>query len=782
MFKKTLLTLTLLCLSSALLAQTENFRFKAFLAEHPNESTPFAIPYAHNTLESLMKNPEVLVKKATQDWIYIQATPSWINNAKKTGIIPSFYFEFHQATPLNDTTRMKHFVNEVHNGVGGLPQGFTGKDVIIGYVDQGLDYTHPDFKNADGTTRVLYYWDHTLPFNATRTPPQYGYGQLWTAADINAGTCLSSEEYPTAHGTSVTGAGSSNGMATGREKGMAPESQIIVVETNFNLQNWTLSIADACDFIFAKADELGLPAVVNLSLGSYLGSHDGNDPAAAEIESLLDAKPGRIVVAAAGNSGAWPKYHVHDDVTLDTSFTWIIPNPGSQLGANTCYMDLWTDQLDATWSYALSANLSSGSFEQRAQTIFRPAFTGLGGVVRDTLWNNGNRIATVELYPSLEGTNFHMEVYFSNVDSTTYLMGFKTIGSGNYDGWTGSTNLALNNLATSIPDVLTYPNIVHYNMPDSLQTIVSSWNCSEKVVSVGNVRNRYGHIDAYGNNYLPAPSYTSEVNELSMNSSKGPNRHGHVKPDISASGDVSLSAGPAWLINDPASWGATMSDDSMHVRNGGTSMASPVVAGIAALYLEYCNQATNMHFLSDIHNSAFTDSYTGTVPNFAYGYGKIHALNCLLELDVPAAPVITANGQELSTTATGPLQWYQDGNAIAGETGNTYMVPFDIPGIFYVSAIGSTGCESPSNEIEFTAGLSELKDQLVVYPNPFNDQLQVTSKTDGTVDQLILSSVDGKIVGVSTSETITTASLPAGTYLLTIYSSKGILQTPVIKH
>ncbi len=781
---KKLLLVLLTFAAAQLQAQTENFRFIRFLHEQPNEVTPFAVPYTSTTLETLLKQSDIIVKKVNPEWIYIQATPTWINNAKKSGLIPSFYFEFHDPHALNDTMRLKHFVNDVHNGLGGLPQGFTGKDVIIGYVDQGLDHTHPDFKNPDGTTRVLYYWDHTLPFNAVRTPAQYGYGQVWNSSDINGGICTSTEGYPTAHGTSVTGAGSSNGSATGREKGVAPESHIIVVETNFSMQNWTLSIADACDFIFAKADELGLPAVVNLSLGTYLGSHDGNDPAAVAIENLLDAKNGRIVVVAAGNSGAWPKYHVHDDVTSDTSFTWIVPNPGSQLGANTCYMDLWSDASAATWSYALAANESTGSFSQRAETIYRTASTGIGTAIFDTLYNaNGDRIATVELYPSLESGNFHMEIFFSNVDSTSYNMSFKTVGSGSYDGWTGSTNLALNNLATVIPDQTTFPPIIHYNMPDSLQSIVSSWNCSERVVSVGNVRNRYSHIDAYGNTYLPAPSYISAVNELSMNSSKGPNRHGHIKPDISASGDVSLSAGPAWLINDPASFGASMSDDSMHVRNGGTSMASPAVAGMAALYLEYCNQATYNHFLTDLHNSAFTDGFTGAVPNNAYGYGKAHALNCLLELDVPTAPTIAANGQELSTTATGSLQWYQDGVAIPGATGNTYIVPTDTPGVFYVAAVGATGCESASNTIEFTVGLEEISNQFTVFPNPFQSVIQVemTSNT-GKINQLILFGIDGKQIISSTEPFISTKDLPAGTYLLTIYSNNGIAKTPVIKH
>lgn len=610
--------------------QTDNFRFKQQLLQAPNEKIAFALPNTPGILPQLLNDKAILVKQVTPNFIYIQASAVWMNNAQKSGLIPHFTYEFAPPVALNDSTLVKHFVKPVHDGLGGLANAYTGKDVIIGYVDQGIDWTHEDFIDTSGNTRVLYYWDHNLPVDAVRTPLPYGYGQVWTAADIQAGTCGSTEE-STAHGTSVAGAGSANGNATGREKGMAPDSKLIIIETNFNLPNWTLTVADACDFIFKKADELGLPAVVNLSVGTYFGSHDGNDPASDLIENLLDEKAGRIVVCAAGNAGAWGKYHVHDDVTTDTSFVWITPNPSSQLGPNSVYMDVWSTTSDATWSYAFAANLPNGSFAERAETMYRNATfnAAAGTTIFDTLWNNGNRIATMELYPSFEGPNLHLEIYFSTVDSINYNIAFKTTGSGVYDGWTGGTAIAINDLVTSVPDATIYPEIIHYNHPDSLQTIVSSWNCSEKVVSVGNVRNRLGHLDKDGNYYLPAPTYNALVGQLSPNSSKGPSRLGVTKPNVSACGDVTLSAGPNWLLNDPA-YNSLISDDGQHVRNGGTSMASPVVAGIAALFLEKCPLETYATFIQGIEVSSFADAFTGSTPNNAYGYGKINALDLLL--------------------------------------------------------------------------------------------------------------------------------------------------------
>jgi hypothetical protein len=608
--------------------QSDNFRFKQLLTTSPNDKVAFSVPYKSDLLPVLLKLKEISVKSVTKNWVFIQASPSWIAAAQKSGLIEQFYFEFSLPQALNDTTLLKHKVDLVHLGAGGLQVPFTGKDVIIGFVDQGIDYTHPDFISPNGQSRVLYYWDHNLPFDALRTPLPYGYGQVWNNQEIQNGTCTSTEE-STAHGTSVAGVATSNGLANGKQKGMAPEANIIMIETNFSLPNWTLTVADACDFIFKKADSLGVPAVVNLSVGSYLGSHDGDDPASELMETLLDEKSGRIIVCAAGNGGSWGKYHVRDFVTSDTSFFWIQPNPSSQLGANTVYADVWADLSDATWSYAFGANKSSGSYSERATSIFRSVTSNLTTTIYDTLWRNGNRIATIEIYPEQVGNNVHLEIYFSQVDSTNYIFSFKTKGSGMYDAWTGSTTIGLNNVVQTLPSPVVYPRIIHYNFPDSLQTVVSSWNCSEKVISVGNVRNRLNHIDKNGNVYSVAPTYNAAVGQLSPNSSKGPSRKGIVKPDVSACGDVSLSAGPTWILSAPSYYNS-VDIDGLHVRNGGTSMASPVVAGIAALYLEKCSKGTYQTFKDDLLQTSTSDLFTGSTPNFAYGHGKADALALLL--------------------------------------------------------------------------------------------------------------------------------------------------------
>ncbi len=823
-------------------AQIEQPRFQKLKSENPNEKIAFVVDYSAQTLKNILNDPEISLKNATKDWIFIQASPSWIEASMKSGKITDFVLEFSLPMALNDTTLVKHYVNEVHDGLANIP--FTGNNVIIGYVDQGLDYTHGDFIDSNGNSRVLYYWDHTLATDAS-APAPYGYGRLCNNSQIQAGSC-GSIEAGTAHGTSVAGAGSSNGLDNGLQKGVAPDSKIIVVETNFSLPNWTLTIADACDFIFKKADELGLPAVVNLSLGSYFGSHDGDDPAAQLIEQLLDEKAGRIVVCAAGNSGAWGNYHVRGDVTSDTSFVWSVPNPGSQLGANTVYMDLWTDLADATWNYALGANLSSGTFEERAETVYRLATFGDGTVVRDTLWNGLNRLATIELYPNIEGNLMHLEVFFSTVDSTTYNYSFKTTGSGSYDGWTGgSTAIALNDMVEIVPSAAIYPAIVHYNSPDSLQTIVSSWNCSEKVVTTGNIRNRWNHIDLNGDTYAPSPSYTTLVGERSSNSSLGPNRNGVIKPNVVAGGDIALSAAPNDVLSNPG-WWSSVDADGRHIRNGGTSMASPVVAGVAALYLERCPNGTYQEFIHAIENTSFTDVFTGVVPNNAYGYGKVHALdllryanrNALVDIctldsirvndvinttnivwmnnsnlvslpfvtstnffytandafgckifsdtvnlstnPVPPTPVISVSGNLLTVGAYPTIQWYQNNLPLLGETNTTFtMVP---PAIYdiYAEYTSPEGCAISSLILNSTASIFEISSNFSIYPNPTNGLIYVDTKEE--IERILIRNLNGQLIVSSSESSVDISQFSPGIYFVEIETNKGLLKSKIIKN
>ncbi len=765
-------SLTLLSLR----ADAQKFGFAEVLRNSPDRMTTFCVPANEQNLK-LLDHDGVTIKYSAGNWLFITATPSWINDRKLSGKLTDFYFEYAPPALLSDSARAHHYVNEVHAGLGGLSGAYTGKDVIIGYVDTGIDFNHPDFIDSNGNTRVLRYWDQTMPDNAS-SPAEYGYGFIWTNTDIDNGICTSMDG--NAHGTTVAGQGSGNARANGSNKGMAPDSKIVIVETDFTRPNWTLTVSDACDYVFRVADTLGLPAVVNLSIGTYFGSHDGNDPAAVAMEAQLDAKPGRIIVAAAGNSGAKGKHHQQGNPTSDTNFVWFVNNPFSSavFGANTIFFDLWSDISDATWDFAMGVNNQGPGWSDRGRTNFHGATSSIGTTIYDTLWNNGNRLLTFEAYTEYIDGNYHMQ-FLARVDSAGLRYRFETTGSGKYDLWSGEW-LGYNNQYWAGGPLAEFPDSIYYVGPDTLQSIVSSWNCSEKVVSVGNMRNRLGHIDANYNQYYPASDMTPP-GKLSPASSKGPNRHNVVKPDVVGAGDVSLSAGPMWFLTNPA-YNSSIDSGGWHVRNGGTSMASPAVAGIAALYLERCPHATYQDFLDDIHNTAYTNQYTGTVPNNAYGYGVAHALNAMLEQTFGPTPTITSDWATMvsSSSATG-YQWYLDGNLLSGETNQDLIVspPY---GSYQVEAFNGDGCPSLSAPFVLSAGIEEMQDaKIIAYPNPASHT--ITISCDEEISLVELTDVNGRKIQLSPlSEGVyDVQSVASGAYVMTVHTSAGVYQSKIIR-
>lgn len=748
----------------------QKFGFQKVLNEAPEAPTVFCVPNTEKHFR-LLQDEDIHVKFETSNWLFITTTPMWIDQRQKEGALDNFYFEFAPPSLLGDTARIIHHnVDDVHLGVSPLNVSYTGTDIIVGVVDQGIDWLHPDFIDDQGNTRVLRYWDHSASGNP---PTGFGYGYEWDSTSINNGTCTSTEE-STAHGTTVAGQALGNGNANGTNIGMAPDANIVIVETNFGLPNWTLTIADAVDYIFQVADEYNMPAVVNLSLGSYFGSHDGNDPASEAIEALLDEKPGRIVVGAAGNSGSQGKYHAQHMVNSDTSFVWFLNNPSGQLGANTIFFDLWSDIADANYEFSLGANAPGPGYSFRGRTDFYNAATVGDNYFEDTIWNGNNRIAVVEIYTEEVYGNFHLQMFVSTVDSTDYLYRFETTGSGKYDLWSGEW-LGFNDMETNIPTVGQMPDIANYVMPDSLQSIVSSWNCSEKVVSVANMKNRAVFTNNDGVTSTPGGV---DRGERSPNSSIGPNRHGLNKPDVIAAGDNSVTAAPLWLLGNPA-WNVAIDSGGWHAINGGTSMASPVVSGIAALYLERCGRANYQNFINDIHATSYSDQYSGTLPNLAYGYGKIDALALLSSQSLQAPPTITYGGTMLVSSTADNYQWFINSSEAAGQTNQT--IDYQGDGDYQVMAINEDGCFALSSPYEVSLSLEEIGiSQLKVFPNPSSGLLTVVS--DEEVLSLECFDLNGRNIPLSwDNNQIDVTNMQSGSYILKITTIAGTASARFVK-
>lgn len=518
---------------------------------------------------------------------------------------------------MNDTMLLNNNVIPVQSGQSPLTQAYNGEGIIMGIIDSGIDFTHPDLQDSIGNTRVKFLWDQTQPI-ATNTP-SYGYGQEWNNTEIDGGLAAAHTDITfNGHGTHVSGIAAGNGLANGTYKGVAPKSDIVFVALDFASTNATL-ITDAVNYIYSKANLLGKPCVINASLGDYLGSHDGQDLQAQLISNMINAQStGTAFVAAAGNAGDVP-IHLGYNVTTDTNFTFF------SLSGGSIDFVMWADTNDLkNVQFSVGADeISPYSF--RGRLPFSDISTHLGIIQSDTLYNAGNRIGIIQSYGDLIGGTYSME-YNIIPDSTAYNWRLITTGAGKFDLW----NFDLVN--SGLPSSSLMSDSAYYKFPDLNQTIVSSFQCLDNVITVGNYTNRMSMLN-YNSVLFVDPTRTP--GKRHPNSSAGPTRDGRIKPDIAAPGDFVMSC--SLLSNlplDAETYPDYYDPGGYHTLGGGTSAASPGVAGIAALYLQKNPTASATIVKQAITSCTTLDAFTGTVPNNFYGYGKANAFTALIGCDI----------------------------------------------------------------------------------------------------------------------------------------------------
>ncbi len=523
--------------------------------------------------------------------------------------------------PLNDQMVRQNHVLEVQYGFN-LPQGYDGSGVVMGIIDEGIDWTHPDFRDEFGRTRIKFLWDQSLiNIDPTTQPQPYGYGKQYNGSQID--TSSQHRDSPFSHGSHVAGIAAGNGNAVNNYKGVAPKSDLIIVKMDLNRSDneFLTSLVDAIKYIFDKASALGEPAVINISLGTYFGSHDAKDIQAQAIENLISDSVSRVVVCAAGNLGSAP-IHLGYNVTSDTSFTWL------QQSSNSIYFQAWGDSGSfESINFGLELKRKKGnSYSSALQLPFINSSSNVGTIISDTLYSGGNKVGYMERLVQNWGGRYSIEYYIvsdSNrvitpSDTTTYLWELKSTGLGHFDAW--SFDMVFDNL----PDSIILPAIRYYKKPDVNQNIVSSFTCSEKVITVGSYTNRNYYTNA---NFAITRDTTLVVGALSVFTSHGPTRDGRIKPDITATGEWVLSCGTQSELNllsaiEPEKVAA----GRKHKRSSGTSMSSPVVAGIAALYLQKNPGANWLDVKNAIINCADKDQFTGNaLPDNRWGYGKVNA-------------------------------------------------------------------------------------------------------------------------------------------------------------
>jgi len=509
------------------------------------------------------------------------------------------------ALPTNDLGGAEIRATDVRTQVGHDFFGFTGRGVVIGIIDTGLDLNHADFTDAiSGLTRVHRLWDQT---EAGAPPSGFSYGTECTREQIDAGTCMQIDSH--GHGTHVTGTAAGSGRATDRGQpayqyaGVAPEATLVIVKTSFSVD----AVVDGISYIFSAASQLGQPAVVNMSLGSDYGPHDGTRPSELMMDAL--SGPGRILVTSAGNSGSnpvridggrWDRIHM-----TGTVFTGEEIEHQIDVRRNVhTVIDVWYSGND-TLLLTLDGPSDTVSATTGDGIVVSPSGRVRISAPGETDPVNGDREAFVEILDS------DVAIYRLRV------RGVNSEGAEPYHGWlvAGDAEFRTN-----------FSNSHLVGTPGTATRTIS--------VAAYTTRESWQALDA--NTY--AFESRSEVSQITSWSSIGPRRDGVLKPEIAGPGSAIASA----LSSDASSKIQRTMPDGVHQIMQGTSMSSPHAAGAVALFLQADPGLAPEDIVAVLQATGREDAFSGEsyaddagpvgLPNHTWGYGKLDVLAGLQQI------------------------------------------------------------------------------------------------------------------------------------------------------
>lgn len=455
-----------------------------------------------------------------------------------------------------------------------------GKGVVVGVIDYGGDFAHQNFRRADGTSRLQFIWDQ----NGGNSPTSpFGYGREHTSATLNLAlnqanpySAIGYNPGPKSHGTHVMDIAAGNGRGTSTP-GMAPDADLIFVNVTHDKDpessdavgksfGDSVTLLEALKYIFDKAGSK--PAVINVSLGTNGGPHDGSTLVEQGIDSLVNAAPNRAVVIAASNS-----YDdgIHAHGTLAQAGTVDL---GWDVHANLfsdVEMEIWFSGSDKIKVDLIAPNgvvlATVAPGESKQANIGTTLVAFVANRLDDP--NNHDNMIGIFLAAGMPGGNYIVR-----------LTG-ETIVSGEYHAWIERDNTFQSSFLPPFDNTLT----------------IGSISCGKKLISVG--------------------SYDAHVagRPLSYFSSAGPTRDGRKKPEVSAPGHN------VWAAESRTGTGIT--------RKSGTSMAAPSVAGLIALMFEEAIAQgialTIDQTIKILVDSARRNPPSGTAWHDRYGYGRVSA-------------------------------------------------------------------------------------------------------------------------------------------------------------
>ena len=492
--------------------------------------------------------------------------------------------------------------------------GLDGEGVIVAMIERGIDYTHPDFIDEDGKTRIAYIYDMLNPAGANAPGNPYGIGTIYTRAQIDAalaaGTPLgSTDRY--GHGTACTGiaAGDGSAMPGAPYRGAAPGATIISVKVNHDYFPATGSIAGqagvynpayippAIQFVKDKSIELGLPVAVLMNLGSIGGPTDGSSTISRAMEAFGDA-PGRVFICGVGDDGGNAN-RAADTLALGEVSELMI----KKAAAGNLRLEVWY----------------SGD-DRLGVSITRPNGTSTGALFTPT--NN-----TTSSIQNLGGILYYhrgSEVDFVGSDNgQRQILIDISADTGTYIVWlTGNTIVDGTYFASLNPSVFYNQNrfLNHIYPKASINDFASAFNI---IVPTDYVYDTT-YIDL--DNIPRARGGEGARGDIWIGSSEGPTLDGRIGVDIAVPGELSVGAYSPNTYYSQFRFNMMQGSNGLYGLQNAVSGAAPTLTGFVALMLQVNPNLTTEQIRTILHETARTDGFTGATPNVTWGYGKLDAL------------------------------------------------------------------------------------------------------------------------------------------------------------
>ena len=414
-------------------------------------------------------------------------------------------------------------------------EGLFGKGVLVAVLDSGIDYANMDFRNPDGTTRIVSIWDQTI---SGAPPTGYALGSEYNREQINDALLkndplemrrLVPVTDTSGHGTAVAGIAAGNGLGSGnRYRGVASESELIVVKLGRPREEGfprTTELMMGLNYVVEKALETGKPVAVNISIGNTYGSHDGTSLLERFIDDISNFWKSVICIgmgneaASAGHISGTLREGNEERIQLAV-----------QENQPTLNVQIWKSYVDEV----------EISLRTQAGTIVGP--------IREVLGPQRFRVGATEIllyYGEPNPYSTAQEIYLDFLPIGTYITSGiweivltpGKIVEGNYEMWLPSENVLNKGTGFLFPQ-----ENVSLTIPST----------AERVISVG----------AYDAWTLTYANFSGRGYLLGG---------GRVKPDLVA---------PGVNVTTTRAGGGT-------VTASGTSFATPFVTGGAALLLEW---------------------------------------------------------------------------------------------------------------------------------------------------------------------------------------------------